>query len=163
VVFLQHLYGPNVKILPLLCGSFGPSIMNDGRPEDDDLVRRFFDKLGEIAERERERLFWVLGVDMSHVGIRYGEQFAALADQNEMVGVGERDMDRIASLLNGDADGFWQKIKVNRDDIKWCGSSPFYTFMKVVPGTRGALQSYEQWNIDPQSVVSFAGISFTKA
>jgi hypothetical protein len=32
--------------------------------------------------------------------------------------------------------------------------------MKAVPGARGTLERYEQWNIDENSVVSFAGISF---
>jgi hypothetical protein len=29
-----------------------------------------------------------------------------------------------------------------------------------VPDARGNIERYEQWNIDPQSVVSFAGMSF---
>jgi hypothetical protein len=32
--------------------------------------------------------------------------------------------------------------------------------MKVMPEARGTVERYEQWNIDPQSVVSFAGMSF---
>jgi hypothetical protein len=42
----------------------------------------------------------------------------------------------------------------------WCGSSPLYTFLKVRPGARGSVERYEQWNIDAESVVSFAGMSF---
>ena len=67
-------------------------------------------------------------------------------------------MERIAA---GDARGFWERVQQNRDDLKWCGSSPFYTFMKVCPEARGQLHNYEQWNIDAASVVSFAGMSFT--
>jgi hypothetical protein len=33
--------------------------------------------------------------------------------------------------------------------------------MKAVPRARGTLRRYEQWNIDEQSVVTFAGISFS--
>jgi hypothetical protein len=33
--------------------------------------------------------------------------------------------------------------------------------MKCVPEARGALQRYEQWNIDDESVVSFAGMTFS--
>jgi len=53
-------------------------------------------------------------------------------------------------------------VQEKRDDLKWCGSAPLYTFLKALPGARGELLRYEQWNIDPQSVVSFAGIAFTK-
>jgi len=163
VVFLQHIYGPGITILPVLCGSFGPSIFHQGRPEDDDHVRRFFGTLGEIAARDADRLFWVMGVDMAHVGRRYGDAFAAHADQEQMLTVRDRDYDRIASLNAGAPHDFWEKVKERRDDLKWCGSSPFYTFLQVVPGARGTLHRYEQWNIDDESVVSFAGMSFTSA
>ena len=38
-----------------------------------------------------------------------------------------------------------------------------YTFLQSVQGVRGKVLKYEQWNIDQQSVVSFAGIEFTAA
>lgn len=162
VLYLQTLYGPDIKILPLLCGSFAGSIQRGGLPEDDDDVRRFLGTLGEIAAREDLRLFWVMGVDMAHIGIRYHDKFAAQAEQNEMLDVRQRDASRIDAITAGDARAFWSLVQENRrDDLKWCGSSPFYTFMKVLPHARGTLQRYEQWNIDEQSVVSFAGISFS--
>jgi AmmeMemoRadiSam system protein B len=160
VLFLQAIYGPDVRILPILCGSFGRSIQNGGVPEDDDDVRRFLGTLGEIAAREKERLFWVLGVDMAHMGERYGDRFVAHADRDEMTDVRDRDALRIERISSGDAHGFWDLVKENHDDLKWCGSSPIYTFMKAVPQARGSLHRYEQWNIDEHSVVSFSGISF---
>ena len=161
VLFLQAIYGPGVRVLPILCGSFAKSIMGDGEPESDEDVRRFLGKLKEIAEREKSRLFWVLGVDMAHMGVRYGDGFAALADEDGMVLVRERDAQRIERVNASDARGFWDLVRENQDDLKWCGSSPFYTFMKAVPQARGTLRRYQQWNIDGQSVVSFAGISFS--
>ena len=35
VLFLQYLYGPNIRILPILCGSFARSIYRGGKPEDE--------------------------------------------------------------------------------------------------------------------------------
>jgi AmmeMemoRadiSam system protein B len=160
VIFLQAIYGADVRILPLLCGSFGRSLHSGGLPEDDDHVRRFLGELGEVAEREKERLFWVLGVDMAHMGLRFGDKFAARANLDEMNIVKERDNRRIDRINASDARGFWDLVKENQDDLKWCGSSPIYTFMKAVPQARGTLHRYEQWNIDEDSVISFAGISF---
>ena len=161
VIFLQAIYGADVRILPLLCGSFGNSVHNGGFPEDDDHVKRFLGALGEIAEREKKRLFWVLGVDMAHMGLRFGDKFAAHANCEEMNTVRERDNLRIDRIHASDARGFWDLVKENQDDLKWCGSSPIYTFMKAVPQANGTLHRYEQWNIDENSVVSFAGISFS--
>jgi AmmeMemoRadiSam system protein B len=162
VVFLQTIYGPDVRILPILCGSFGRSVHTGGTPEDDSDIQQFLGQLRQLAAREKGRLFWVLGVDMAHMGNRYGDSFAARADRDEMNVVREQDQLRIERVLASDAHGFWNLVKQNRqDDLKWCGSSPIYTFLRAVPRARGTLLRYEQWNIDENSVVTFAGISFT--
>jgi len=160
VLFLQSVFGPDISVLPILCGSYFPSIYGGGMPEDNESVRRFLGSLGDIAAREEHRLCWVLGVDMAHMGARYGDQFEAIAHNDEMVAVAERDQGRMERIAAGDAPGFWELVRENRDDLKWCGSSPFYTFLKVRPQARGVVNHYEQWNIDPQSVVTFAGMSF---
>ena len=76
--------------------------------------------------------------------------------------VARRDRARIDRINAGDAAGFWDLVQERQDELKWCGSSPVYTFLKAVPQARGELNRYEQWNIDEQSVVSFAGMSFSK-
>jgi MEMO1 family protein len=162
VLFLQHVYGANIRILPILCGPYARSIYRGGRPEDDENVRHFLDALGEMASRDHDKLFWVLGIDMAHIGRRYGDEFGARADEGAMVEVTARDRGRIDRVAAGDADGFWNLVQENRDDLKWCGSSPLYTFLKAVPQARGDLLRYEQWNIDEQSVVSFAGMAFNR-
>jgi AmmeMemoRadiSam system protein B len=163
VLFLQWLYGPEIRIVPILCGSFARSIYYGGKPEATDGVHRFFEELSEIADREKDRLTWVLGVDMAHIGKRYGDAAAAHANQGRMAEVAERDHARNARIIAGDAGGFWDLVQQNRDDLRWCGSSPFYTFLKTNPHLRGAVERYEQWNIDESSVVSFAGMSFAPA
>jgi AmmeMemoRadiSam system protein B len=162
LIFLQHRLGPDVRILPILCGPFAHSLYHGGNPEQDDGVRRFFEVLGELGERESEKLFWVLGVDMAHMGARYQDQFSAVADEGPMAEVAARDRQRISRIAASDAAGFWDLVRENRDDLKWCGASPFYTFLKAVPGARGELMRYDQWNIDERSVVSFAGMAFSR-
>ncbi len=162
VVFLQHALGPNVRILPILCGPFVESLLNGGLPEKNDSVKRFFDALQELNGLQGERLFWVLGVDMAHMGRRYADSFTATADRGIMQEVASRDSDRIGRLREGDSAGFWDLVKPNHDDLKWCGSSPFYTFLKAAPEARGETLRYEQWNIDQDSVVSFGAMAFTR-
>jgi AmmeMemoRadiSam system protein B len=162
VLFLQHIYGPDIRILPILCGPFAHSIYLGGKPEADENVARFLGALGEMAAREGNRLFWVLGIDMAHMGRRYGDPFQARAHQGVMTEVTTRDRSRIDAFSRGDTVGFWEQVQEQRDDLKWCGSSPLYTFAKAHPDARGNLLRYEQWNIDEQSVVSFAGMSFSR-
>ena len=162
VIFLQHIYGPDIRILPILCGQYAQSLYGGGEPEADEGVRRFLASLGELAAREGDRLFWILGIDMAHMGARYQDSFPAYADRGVMAEVAERDRQRIAHVVESDGAGFWSLVKENHDDLKWCGSAPLYTFLKILPGARGELLRYEQWNIDPRSVVSFAAMAFSK-
>ena len=160
IIFLQHLYGPAVRILPVLCGPFVKSIYQGGLPEDNEGVARFFDALGEIAAREGHRLFWVLGIDMAHIGRRYGDPIRARANLAEMVAIEQRDRQRIAQLGSGDVQGYWSLVQEGHDDLKWCGSAPLYTFMKAMSGVKAELLDYHQWQIDPDSVVTFGALRF---
>jgi AmmeMemoRadiSam system protein B len=161
VVFLQHLYGPRVRILPILCGPFVKSIYQGGPPEQHEAVAQFLGALGNLAAREGRRAFWILAVDMAHMGRRYNDPIRATANIGEMLAIEQRDRERIARIAAADTDGFWSLVQEGHDDLKWCGSAPLYTFLKVLPGCRGDLLHYQQWQIDPQSVVSFGAMSFT--
>ena len=160
VLFLQHVYGPSVRVLPVLCGPFVKSVYEGGLPEDNEDVSRFFDAAANIAAREGKRLFWVLGVDMAHIGPRYGDQTIAQAHAGDMLGVKERDSRRIEQLTEGNREAYWDLIQERHDDLKWCGSAPFYTFLKIMPQAKGELLHYDQWQIDPRSVVSFGAMRF---
>ena len=160
LLFLQHLFGPGVRVLPILCGPFAKATQGAGRPEDDPAVARFLGALAELQASEGQRLAWVLGVDLAHVGRRYGDDADARTGTAPLAEVEVRDRRRIATLLAGDADGFWEAVQEQQDELNWCGASPLYSFLKATAPKRGALLRYEQWNIDPASVVSFAALAF---
>jgi MEMO1 family protein len=159
-VFLQYALGSDLKIVPILCGPFAESLHTGRPPETNVAVGRFLEALQELAERQADRLFWVLGIDLAHVGRRYGDAFAAIADQGRMAAVAVQDRQRLESLCAGDLSKFFELLRLNEDQLKWCGYSALYTFVKAVPKARGRVLRYEQWNIDPQSVVSFASLEF---
>ena len=161
-VFLQQVLGPAFKILPILCGPFAKGLLSGKPPESDPAVERFFQTLGEMADLHRGRLRWVLGIDLAHVGRRYGDAFTARAGRGGMIGVKADDEERLGRVCAGDGEGLFELVKPEQDRLKWCGFSPLYTFLRAVPGARGGLLRYDQWNIDEQSVVSFAALEFTR-
>lgn len=159
VVFLQHLFGEGTRIVPILCG---PLDARAESPEDDAGVACFLDVLAEIAASEAKRLFFVLGVDMAHIGRRYGDRVAVTAGRGVMTEVESRDRERLARIALGDAAGFWDLVRDGEGDaLRWCGTSALYAFLRAARPRRAALLRYEQWNIDEESVVSFAGLTFT--
>lgn len=161
-VFLKYKIPANFKILPILCGPFVKALLSGDPPEAEDDVRRFFDTLGELGEEFNERLLWVLGVDLAHIGRRYGDPNPATSFYGEMLEVKQRDEERIERVCAGDARGFFDLVCPNRDPLKWCGLSPIYTFLAAQPEAKGTLLNYDQWNIDEQSVVSFAALEFSR-
>lgn len=159
IVFLQYLYGPGVRILPLLCGTFAHGLMRGLAPESDEMVRRNLEALAAMNARHQEKLVWVLGVDMAHIGRRYHDDESVRAGGARMTEVESADRARIASIVSGDAAGFWDQVQVNRDPLKWCGSAPFYAYLRAVSGGPGRLLSYEQWQIDRESVVTAGALT----
>ncbi len=159
-VFLQQMLGMNFKILPILCGPFAKALVSGRPPESDDNVKRFFDILGELQSIYGRKLFWVMGIDLAHIGRRYGDEIGAQADQGLMLKVKEQDFERLNRVCEGKTDDFFQLVSDERDPLKWCGFSPLYTFLRAVPSAKGTVLRYDQWNIDEQSVVSFAALEF---
>lgn len=160
VLMLQHLVQPDVRVLPVLVGRFGNAMLNGGLPEEEAGLSRFFGKLREIAQDPANRAFFLLSVDMAHMGKRYGDNFGARAFSGEMAGVARLDRERIAMLEAGDRNAFWRDVAKRDAELKWCGSSTLYSFLQVYPGARAQLHEYEQWNIDSASTVSFGTMSF---
>ncbi|MHB1846437.1 MAG: AmmeMemoRadiSam system protein B, partial [Deltaproteobacteria bacterium] len=109
-----------------------------------------------------ERLFWILGVDLAHVGRRYGDQEPARAHEGPLGEVERRDLERLDRICQGDAEGLWALTGARGDDLRWCGLSPFHAFLRAGPAARGRRLRYGQWNIDDESVVSFGALAFER-
>jgi hypothetical protein len=87
--------------------------------------------------RGQKKLFWVLGIDMAHMGRRYGDEFGAQADRVQWLSdcARPRRADRVTAMILT----FWNLVQEKRDDLKWCDSSPLYTRLKAVPQARRSL------------------------
>ena len=102
VVFLQYLFGPRVRILPVLCGAFvaGPRRAASARGQR---RRRGVSSARWATSRRAKasKLCFVLGVDFAHVGRRYGDARAARAYEGPLAEVAERDDARLDARGRG--------------------------------------------------------------
>lgn len=165
VLFLQHRLARPFRIVPILCGPFLESLTSANAPEHLDSNARVFDALAELAS-SRPELVWVLGVDMAHVGLRYGANEPARAGEEKMLDVREQDARRLERITEGDAEGFFELVHPGGDELNWCGYAPIYTFLRSAGAAfdvKGGVRSYEQWNIDPGSVVTFSALHFHRS
>ena len=162
VIFLQYLFGAEITVLPVLCGAFAKSLyLGEVCPSVTQTLPASLMPWASLAHEKARSSYFLRQASTWHtwaVAITINSRHRTNVGQ--MAVVAARDRARIDSINAGDARGFGDEVKENHDDLKWCGSPPFYTSSKTMPQARGTLENYEQWNIDPQSVVSFAAMKF---
>lgn len=156
VLFLQHLLPPgSFSIVPILCGS-----VQLETPE----YRRsaYLSSVGPFAETLRDTLaeggLLVAGVDLSHVGPKFGHQFPSSRMEPD---ASAHDRALLDALCAQDAERFWgESIRV-KDGYNVCGFSALALLLEILPPCKSRLLHYEFWHEEPtQSAVSFAAVSF---
>jgi AmmeMemoRadiSam system protein B len=161
-IFLKHvLPGKNVRIVPILCGSFRTLLEAHGRASEAPCIGDFLSKLRSVIEEHSGRCLIVAGVDFSHVGHKFGDQYTgrSLAQESE-----PHDRALIEHLVAWKPEGFWNEAKEKRDAYKVCGFAPLASMLEILPEATGHLLGYEIWHEDAtRSAVSFASIVFTKS
>lgn len=162
VLWLQHLFGGDVQVLPVLVGAYARSLyLGQGPPEATPEVAVFFEALRGLDRKYGNELVWVLSIDMAHMGPRYGDQedFTPGGPSYESVLV--KDRLRLEALQSGQAQKFWSDVSYQRDPLKWCGSACLYTLLQVFPGLKTETLNYGQWSIDAESLVTFGALRFS--
>lgn len=156
LLFLQYLWGEDIEIFPILCRSFAHYLEGDSRPSEDSAFMAFIEALQEVI-RDREVLL-LASADLSHVGPQFGDPLPV--DEGTLVEVGRKDREMLSYVETGDAEGFYEYIKAERDRRRICGLPPIYALMKALGSCKGELLDYRQWR-DPKGFgsVSFASLA----
>ncbi|MFO8058591.1 MAG: AmmeMemoRadiSam system protein B, partial [bacterium] len=75
VVFLQHaLADSDVRILPVLCNGFQPSVISETSPRKEPAFKDFMSALNTALSERNEKVCFIAGADLAHLGPRYGDQ-----------------------------------------------------------------------------------------
>ena len=157
-VMLRHaLGGRPFAILPVLASYLHEAIWREREPEADARVPRFVDALGETIAASARRVCLVAGVDLAHVGPRFGDERPNTEAMMQDVERDDRAM--LDAVTGGDAAGFYRAVASDGDARRICGLSPIYTFLRALPGVPGRLERYSQWP-DPQGAVTFCAAVF---
>ncbi len=158
-VMLQHLVAPrrSFSILPVLASYLHEAVWTRGDPEADPRVPRFVDALRDTLAASERRVCLIAGVDLAHVGPRFGDPEPTTSRSLALVERADRGM--LDSVVAGDARGFFASVAFDRDARRICGLSPIYTLLRLVPEARGRLLRYTQWP-DPEGAVTFCAVSF---
>jgi MEMO1 family protein len=158
-VMLQHIVGSRrpFAILPVLASYLHESLWRGGDPEADPRIPRFLDALRETMAASAHRVCLVAGVDLAHVGPRFGDREPNSAASLARVERDDRAM--LESVVGVDPRAFYAGIAADHDARRICGLSPIYTLLRLLPQDPGRLVRYTQWP-DPQGAVTFCAVTF---
>ncbi len=171
VVLLQHALAAGTgqapaappRIVPILC-SFPWQVFaeREGLSVALAQVERFLAALRELAAEDPAGLLILAGVDLAHVGPRFGDPRGPSASEREELR--RRDRATLGLLAGGDREGFIAETARERDARRICGFAALVSLMALVPGARGEVRDYGQSVEEGNgSVVSFAAVVFRPA
>jgi AmmeMemoRadiSam system protein B len=159
VVCLQYLLQgrADAMIVPILCGSFHPMVLSCTSPAEHPEVRGFLSALKQAIAACGKRVCCIAGVDLAHVGMRFGDR-EPLTEQY-LAHVREADLRLLGHVERLDAEAFFQEICRDQDRRRICGYPAIYTLLSLTEAREGRLTGYDQAvDAAAQQAVSFAGM-----
>mgnify|MGYP005840507263 CR=1 FL=1 len=158
VVMLRHIFGPEIAIVPILCGAFpeGPLLNNTAGGEG---VQGFLRVCGEMVRERNGQACVIAGADLAHVGKRFGDPFDI--DDAITAQVEARDREDLAFVAALDADGWFRSVMKDGNRRRVCGVNCIYAALKTVEGyaTHAEVLHYGHAPDPAGGIVSFAGIA----
>ena len=161
-VWLRHIYGDRVRIVPLVANSFEEFIAggrDPGRAPADPAIAAMAECLAGFVDGGDVML--VASADLSHVGPHFGDgreitnQFLA-----EVEGA---DRDYLTAVA-GDAVAGLRSLAGHGDRYHVCGSACVFTVGLALAGTRGRLLGYHQaLTQELRQAVTYASLVFERA
>lgn len=161
LIFLQHLFGSDFSLVPVLCGSMHNNLADFSRASEIPGVGGIFSELRKLLEERGSDALVVAGVDLSHIGLKFGHSFRASSLIAEA-----RDFDTrlIDAICRGDPSDFWAEAKKVGNKYNVCGFSSIACLLEVLPASVGQCLGYDFWEEEEtQSAVSFAAIALSPA
>ncbi|MEO8376770.1 MAG: AmmeMemoRadiSam system protein B, partial [Candidatus Sumerlaeota bacterium] len=164
-VYLKQIFGDtNIKIVPILVGSFDDLLETPGSPpSQDEEISKFTNILRGILDKYGDTVALIGGVDLSHCGPEFGDE--EVNDDARVKLIEQRDQAALAAVEAGDPDKFFDVYREDMNSFKVCSIGTIYCVLDAMRG-RGTpkLLKYNQANsTDKNCLVSFASVAFVKA
>lgn len=159
-VWLRHLWGDKTPPwVPILCSTF-ERYADEKSPSTIPTVEQALVELGRVlAERVKGGRVLILGgVDLAHVGRRFGDDLDVTQDVERRIEAEDRAS--LEKALALDAEGFYASVVKDDHWRKVCGLAALYTqlrWLKAAGAPSGELLAYGQAPDPAGGVVSFAG------
>ncbi|HQU71400.1 MAG TPA: AmmeMemoRadiSam system protein B [Calditrichia bacterium] len=155
--FLQERLERPFKILPVLCGSMY-SYVHHASPDIPDLLA-YTESLRRTIRESGRKVFFILSVDLAHMGPKFGDGFAV--DENRAEVIKKQDLDMFEVLSRLDRRNFFELVRKDllKRNVDACGAA--YTLLSLMEEGAGELVAYDQ-NLqrDSNSIVTYGSMLF---
>ena len=150
-----------IKIVPILCGSFTETVKTGTEPSKHPMIGAFIEALKREIGAEKRRICVIAGVDLAHVGGRFGDENLKLTPTRRKI-FEETDRTMLEIILKGNASKFFNFIVEEEDKRRICGFPAIYTMLKALSLKKGELLHYDQsYEQATNSLVTFCSAKFS--
>lgn len=160
-IFLQHYLERPFTIVPILCGGVHEFIHRDRDMLTDERFRKMVAAMKELLEKGNRRILLVAGVDLSHVGRKFGDQ--ASADDLLPQAIAH-DKLILSFLSRGEPEKIFRETVETRDKYHVCGLPAILLFASLLAENRTDILHFATYREhETQSAVNYASLISTVA
>ncbi len=159
-IFLRHIFPEEeIFIVPILCSFLHEMIAANREPIEDPRVQDFVQAIKIAAARLKRRVCFIAGVDLSHIGQKFGDPEMLAAGTETLLE--SKDTEMLKHVENVDAAGFFASVAKDNDKRRICGFPAIYLLLNLIAPAKARLLKYDR-SVDrsTQSIVSFASMVF---
>jgi hypothetical protein len=155
-IFLHHyLQGP-FTIVPILCGSVHEFIQERGNILRDERFRGMVSAMKQLLEEGKGRILLVAGVDLSHVGRKFGDQATADALLPQAIA---HDKLILSFLRRGEPENIFKEALNTQDRYHVCGLPAILLFARLLAENRTDLLHFDTYRErETESAVNYASL-----
>ena len=157
-VMLAHLYGSDIKIVPILCSMFGEDF-SAGDPTATQPVTNFLETCNQCIQSSDKKVAVIASADLAHVGRRFGDPFDI--DDEVIEAVAKRDAEDLSHVEALDADSFYASVMKDGNQRKVCGLNCIFSVLRALDGIAvvGEPIHYDYAQDPAGGIVSFASVA----
>ncbi|MGO9139623.1 MAG: AmmeMemoRadiSam system protein B [Syntrophales bacterium] len=160
-IFLHYYLKCSFTIVPILCGSVHEFIHERKNILTDERFRGMVTLMKQLLEEKKGRTLIVAGVDLSHVGRKFGDQASADVLLPEATAC---DKIILSFISRGDPENIFQKAVETMDRYHICGLPAILLFTSLLAENRADILHFDTYHErETESAVNYASlISFSK-
>jgi len=164
-IFLRYIFPAcparedDISIVPILCSSFDEMIAANRQPIEDARVQDLVQAIKVAAASRKRKVCFIAGVDLSHIGQKFGDQETLTYVAETLLEREDRQM--LEHVENMDAAGFFTSLAKDNDKRRICGFPAIYVLLNLIAPAKARLLKYDK-SVEhaTQSIVSFASMVF---